>query len=140
METIIEDDMLQESAQALQSGHSCHSENHVYRLSPKALAGAGEDVLPLFLDASTDWQMACKMIPGGHLLPYDEAKASNFASLTAEKKIKANYTTLIQTMEQVMDQMMLTLDSQLEKHTSTLIEHMDKRLDELIEINIKSVF
>ena len=40
METIIEDDMSQESVQALQSGHSCHTKNHVYGLSPEALAGA----------------------------------------------------------------------------------------------------
>lgn len=140
METIIEDDMSQESIQALQSGHSRHTENRLYGLSPEALAGAGEDVLPLFLDASTDWQVACKVVPGGHLLPYNEARASNFASLAACKKIKANYTTPLRTMEQVMDHMMSALDSRLEKHTKTIIEHMDKKLEELIETRIASVF
>lgn len=140
METIVEDDLSHESVQALQSGHSRHTENRLYGISPEALAGAAEDVLPLFLDASTDWQVACKIVPGGHLLPYKEAVASRFTSLVAEKKIKANYTTPVQTMEQVMDRVLLALDTQLEKQTKDLFGHIDKKLEELITTRVMSMF
>jgi len=139
METIMEDDMSQESVQALQSGHSRHTENRLYGISPEALSGAAEDVLPLFLDASTDWQVACKVVPGGHLLPYNEATASKFSSLAAGRKIKANYTTPVQTIEQVMDRMVSVLDTQLEKHTNSLIGHIDKKIEELIETRIAGI-
>ncbi|KAJ7618087.1 hypothetical protein FB45DRAFT_1103529 [Roridomyces roridus] len=45
---------------ALQSGHKSSTENRVYGLSPDALAGATEDVLQLFLEASTEWQKVTK--------------------------------------------------------------------------------
>lgn len=140
MEIIVEDDLSHESVQALQSGHSRHTENHLYGISPEALAGAAEDVLPLFLDASTDWQVACKVVPGGHLLPYNEATASRFTSLIAEKKIKANYITPVRTMEQVMDRVLLALDTQLEKQTKDLFKHIDQKLEELITTRVMGMF
>ena len=60
---------------ALQAGHSRKIENQLYGLSTSALAGAAEDVLPLFLHASTTWQKRCKVIPGGQLLPYHQARS-----------------------------------------------------------------
>jgi hypothetical protein len=139
METIIEDDMSQESVQALQSGHSRHTENHVYGLSPEVLAGAAEDVLPLFLDASTDWQVACKIVPGGHLLRYSEATALHFSALAAGKKIKANYTTPVGTIEQVMDRVTLALDAKLEKQIQRVMDHIDKKLEEVVETRFASM-
>lgn len=53
-----------ESIQALQSGHSTHIENHIYGRSPDALAGLPEDILPLFLKSSVEWQQTCKTVPG----------------------------------------------------------------------------
>ena len=104
------------------------------------MAGAAEDVLPLFLDASTDWQVACKVVPGGHLLPYYEATASRFTPLSAEKKIKANYITPVQTMEQVMDRVLLALDSKLEKQTKDLFKHIDQKIEEFITTRVMGVF
>jgi hypothetical protein len=139
METIIDDDMSKESVQALQSGHSRHTENHIYGLSPEVLAGAAEDVLPLFLDASTDWQVACKIVPGGHLLHYSEATASHFSALAAGKKIKANYMTPVGNIEQVMDRVTLALDEKLEKHINKLMDHIDKKLEEVVETRFASM-
>ncbi|KAF8909042.1 hypothetical protein CPB84DRAFT_1843383 [Gymnopilus junonius] len=76
-----------DTIQALQSGHCCKTENWVYGLSPDVLAGASEDVLPLFLDASTDWQMECKVIPGGLVLSYRSALMSSFDKLVAKEKV-----------------------------------------------------
>lgn len=54
-----------ENIGALQAGHSCSTENHIYGLSTSALASAAEDVLPHYLHASTTWQKHCKVVPGG---------------------------------------------------------------------------
>ncbi|KDR69489.1 hypothetical protein GALMADRAFT_1352513 [Galerina marginata CBS 339.88] len=140
MDLLIEEDDSQESVQALQSGHSRHTDNQLYGISPEALAGLSEDVLPLFLDASTDWQVACKVVPGGHLLSYSEARVASFATLAAGQKIKANYTTPVKTMEQVMDRVMLTLDTCLEKQTNSLLTHIDKTLEERISTRVTDMF
>lgn len=140
MEIIVEDDDSQESVHALQSGHSRHTENHLYGLSPEALAGASEDVLPLFLDASTDWQVACKVVPGGHLLAYSNAKASNFAELALSKKIKANYTTPVRTMEEIIDRLTMVLDARLEKETNNIIKHLENKLEDNLIRQVAEVF
>ncbi|KAG1832560.1 hypothetical protein DFJ58DRAFT_736345 [Suillus subalutaceus] len=43
--------------EALQAGHSRATENRIYGLSPDALASGAEDLLPLFLQASNNWQL-----------------------------------------------------------------------------------
>jgi hypothetical protein len=72
------DDVVEEGAEdtveALQAGHSRATENRIYGLSVQSLAGAAEDVLPCFLNASTTWQIKCKTAPGGTLLPYRKAR------------------------------------------------------------------
>ncbi|KAK2465436.1 hypothetical protein APHAL10511_002790 [Amanita phalloides] len=73
---------------ALQSGHSVASENRLYGLSPDALLGASEDVLQLFLNASTEWQVVNKVVPGGHGLPYHECTMDHFDHLCNEGIIK----------------------------------------------------
>lgn len=61
---------------ALQAGHTRATENRIYGLSTQGLAGAAEDVLPLFLQASTAWQERCEATPGGRCLSYQQARAS----------------------------------------------------------------
>ncbi|KAG6369854.1 hypothetical protein JVT61DRAFT_13414 [Boletus reticuloceps] len=73
MEHIVEMDET-ENVDALQAGHTRGTENHIYGLSTHSLAGTAEDVLPLFLQASTSWQEHCKVPVGGHFVPYDQAK------------------------------------------------------------------
>jgi len=48
----------------LQYGHGKHVHNSTYGLSHDAAAGLPEDVLPYYLDASTDWQVLSRVIPG----------------------------------------------------------------------------
>jgi hypothetical protein len=47
-----------------QAGHSRALEDRLYGLSPDALLGAAEDLLPLFMAASTKWQILHKAVPG----------------------------------------------------------------------------
>ena len=124
MEITMEDDENQDSIQALQSGHSRQTENHLYGITAEALAGAAEDVLPLYLDASTDWQVACHVVPGGHMLPYTEAISSKFSYLASNNKIKVNYSTPVTTMEQVTERVLKEIDIKLENQTQVLLDRM----------------
>lgn len=72
----IVEDGAEDTVEALQAGHSRATENRIYGLSVQSLAGAAEDVLPLFLNASATWQIKCKTAPGGSLVPYSKARYS----------------------------------------------------------------
>jgi len=80
LQELIEEDEEEESIAALQSGHSRKTENRIYGISQETLQGAAEDVLPLFLDATTDWQTVCHIIPGGLRLHYRNALMRFFRS------------------------------------------------------------
>lgn len=80
MEDLFEEDNM-ESVQALQSGHSRQTENRVYALSADSLLGAPEDLLPLFLEASKDWQIACRIVPGGLGQSYLDSKVCHFQAI-----------------------------------------------------------
>ncbi|KAF7368146.1 ATP-dependent DNA helicase tlh1 [Mycena sanguinolenta] len=73
---------------AMSSGHSLRTENMVYGLSPDSLAGAPEDVLPLFLFGSGEWQTLHRMVPGGLGLHYRAARCHKFAALVSDGTIK----------------------------------------------------
>ncbi|KAG1855255.1 hypothetical protein F4604DRAFT_1590815, partial [Suillus subluteus] len=79
-EDLLEDDE-QDTVEALQAGHNRSTENRIYGLSPDALAGAPEDLLPLFLQASTNWQLVMHTVPGGLQLPYTLARSHKFKQL-----------------------------------------------------------
>ncbi|KAA1479881.1 hypothetical protein DENSPDRAFT_902459, partial [Dentipellis sp. KUC8613] len=77
VQSLLEDDDY-DTIEAQQTGHSRATENRVYGLSPQALAGPGEDVLPLFLRASTRWQETCHVRPGGAWMSYSDASATKY--------------------------------------------------------------
>lgn len=72
VEDVVELDEM-EDAEALQAGHTRATENRIYGLSTHSLAGAAEDILPLFLKASTSWQDHCQVPMGGQFIPYNQA-------------------------------------------------------------------
>jgi superfamily II DNA helicase RecQ len=78
LQELVEGDDEQESVEALQMGHTRKTDNKVYGVSQEALRGAPEDILPLFLEASTDWQIICRVVPGGLNLCYSDALMSSF--------------------------------------------------------------
>ncbi|TEB27627.1 P-loop containing nucleoside triphosphate hydrolase protein, partial [Coprinellus micaceus] len=63
---------------ALQSGHSVQTERRIYGLDHDSLAGISEDHIILYLEASTEYQKAFGIPPGGLGMPYDKAKMSDF--------------------------------------------------------------
>ncbi|OBZ66042.1 ATP-dependent DNA helicase tlh2 [Grifola frondosa] len=82
------DDHEEDTVEALQVGHSKATEDRVYGITTATLQGVSEDVIPMFLEASTKWQIECHVVPGGLLLPYKQAQSSNFIQLVRDNKIK----------------------------------------------------
>jgi hypothetical protein len=78
-----------QSIHAWQSGHSPTVEKNIYGLSPDAMLGASEDVIHLFLEASTDWQKEFKVVPGGLGLSYCTATTDHFDNLIKQDIIKS---------------------------------------------------
>ncbi|KAI6035743.1 hypothetical protein EDC04DRAFT_2604933 [Pisolithus marmoratus] len=72
VEDIIEMDT-EDNVEALQAGHSRSTENRVYGISVEALAGAAEDILPAYLNASMEWQRHCQVPLGGQSTSYKKA-------------------------------------------------------------------
>ncbi|KAI6043205.1 hypothetical protein EDC04DRAFT_2600382 [Pisolithus marmoratus] len=72
VEDIIEMDT-EDNVEALQAGHSRSTENQVYGISVEALAGAAEDILPAYLNASMEWQRHCQVPLGGQSTSYKKA-------------------------------------------------------------------
>ncbi|KAG6809556.1 hypothetical protein H0H87_011726, partial [Tephrocybe sp. NHM501043] len=70
-----------DTIEAQQASHSRQTENRIYGLSADALSGVAEDVLPLYLDASTEWQLEAKAVPGGLGLPYEACRSVHFEGL-----------------------------------------------------------
>jgi hypothetical protein len=89
-EELLEEDG-QDTVEALQAGHTRATENRIYGLSPDALAGAAEDLLPLFLQASTNWQLLMKTVPGGLELAYTHASSKHFKELAESIYLMAIY-------------------------------------------------
>ncbi|KAI6158487.1 hypothetical protein EDD17DRAFT_1488651 [Pisolithus thermaeus] len=73
VEDIIEMDR-EDNVEALQAGHNRSTENRVYGISVEALAGAAEDVLPAYLNASMDWQRHCQVPLSGQSTSYKKAR------------------------------------------------------------------
>lgn len=89
-EDLLEEDT-EDTVDALQAGHSRATENRLYGLSVETLAGPAEDVLPLFLNASTTWQVRCKAVPGGALIPYAEARFNHNRSPSESALVQDAY-------------------------------------------------
>lgn len=77
-----------ETMGALLAGHSRKVENRVYGLSPDVLAGPAEDVMPLYLEGSTELQVEWRVVPGGLPLSYKQARHHHFEGLVSCGQIK----------------------------------------------------
>jgi hypothetical protein len=79
-----------DSVHALQSGHSEATERRIYGLTPESILGGTEDVMALFLEASTEWQRLHKIVPGGVSLPYFDTVMSKYSELQEVGLIKTS--------------------------------------------------
>lgn len=92
-ELLEEDD--QDTVEALQAGHNRSTENRVYGLSPDALASGAEDLLPQFIQASTNWQLLMRAVPGGLKLAYTDARAHCFKQLGESGKFGPDFEATV---------------------------------------------
>ena len=81
-----------DNVEALQAGHTWATESQIYGLSVHTLAGAPEDVLPCYLEASTSWPKQCQTVPGGTLLPYNQAHSHNATVTTTTTSSSSKYS------------------------------------------------
>lgn len=89
-ENLSEDDE-QDTVEALKAGHNRSTKNRIYGLSPDALAGVPEDLLPLFLQARTNWQLVMDTVPGGLQLAYTLARSHEFKQLAESGKFGSDF-------------------------------------------------
>jgi len=75
---------------ALQAGHSLQTERRVYGLSDESMLVESHIHLQHFLEASTDWQKLCRIVPGGQMLPYNQARGVDYRD--PPKKSNADQT------------------------------------------------
>ena len=81
-----------DSVAAVQAGRSRDTDIRTYGISHDDLHGAPEDVLPMFIDCSTQWQATCHVVPGGLDLSYMEARSANFHKLVHAGQITSMQT------------------------------------------------
>jgi hypothetical protein len=62
-----EDEQEAAEVRALQFGHSSETHNRIYGLSSENALGVSEDILPLFMQHSVEWQVVGRVIPGMNL-------------------------------------------------------------------------
>lgn len=118
-ELFAEDNM--DTIGAIQMGHSRSTENRVYGLEANGLGGAPEDLLRLFLEASSDWQVVLGLVPGGLKLRYQDAMTVHFQSLVETQRIrlrlrplKSLQSEISTVVESVFDRMWLKISRELE--------------------------
>ena len=74
------------TVQAMQASHTTQTENRIYGLDDSATVTGADLELQAFLVASTDWQHACHVMPGGTTLPYFESTTEKYANIIQAKK------------------------------------------------------
>ena len=58
------EDNIEDTIYAEQAGHTLQTERRIYGLSPESLITQAEDILPIYLKASSEWQSHMKTVPG----------------------------------------------------------------------------
>ena len=135
--TDIADQTAASTVYAMLNGHSPGTENRVYGLSPDATMGASEDVFHLYLDASTDWQKAFKIVPGGLGLAYTQVRSNMFDNLVKQDviKIKNKPRALQDSVHQPVDNftsnMLRDFQTSTAKTDALILERQEETLTQL---------
>lgn len=136
----IEDDATS-TINAFQAGHSPWTEKMVYGLSPDALLGASEDVLFLYLNASKEWQLALRVVPGGLSLPYKDATRDKFDGLVVQGIIKMNNSlpmaagpVLNTPMNATFEQMFADFQQKSMKADAVIVAKQDETLQAISDL------
>ena len=117
IDELIEDDE-SETVGAAQANHKRLTENRIYGISPEALAsGNADDVFPLYLKHSTDWQAVCGVHRGGSLQPYNQCLAKDRPPITEQQQFSLKTTPLVAEILAGLAPMMKTMIETTVKET-----------------------
>ena len=125
------------TVEALQSGHSRDTENRIYGISTDRLSGPGEDVLPLFLDVSTDWQVANRITPGGYCLSYRDAIARKYPRLVQEKIVKSDFIRPHGHMQDVVDKIAHIVQDKMDAQVGKVVDALIPKLQQILADALK---
>jgi hypothetical protein len=127
-----------EMVAALQAAHSVQTERRLYGLSDESMLVESHIHLQHFLDASTDWQNLCRIVPGGQMLPYNQARGVDYhdplknsnEGRTHMGLTNANLTYIVDHLKPAISSMVLSLNA--EKFTT----QFGPLLDDMISASI----
>jgi hypothetical protein len=116
----------EESVEAAQAGRRRETGHRIYGVSHDTLDGMAEDVLPLFLDCSTDWQKLLQVVPGGLGLSYHDARGEQFGEL-----VKSGVITLTTTNNNNNNNNNNLPD--IDKLADTIVDRVTTKMERLIK-------
>lgn len=123
-----------DSVAAAQAGRSRSTDIRIYGVSHDDLHGAPEDVVPLFIDCSTEWQVKCHVVPGGLGLSYKEARSANFAGLVRSGTIHQKTTGKGKDVETITTAVVNTLKPMVQDQIKDAVVNVVKpMLEDLIK-------
>ncbi|PSR72115.1 hypothetical protein PHLCEN_2v12008 [Hermanssonia centrifuga] len=131
-QNLMDDNLGDDYIGAEQTGHTVDTERMKNAVSPEALAGLPEDLFPLFLQASSEWQKVMKIVPGSLSLTYLEAGCGHFQALVEQKKIsmKKVSNTGLQAAEINTEEIAAKVVNQI---TPQLLQHIDTMSNTIVE-------
>lgn len=128
-----------DTVDALQAGHSRATENRIYGLSPDALSGPAEDLLPHFLQASIKWQLILHTMPGGLGLPYKSADSAQFQHLAKSGQlgieVQRDLLGHIEPQQNILSEERIA-DRILDKIQDNLVKNLESRLIDKISVSL----
>ena len=112
---------------ASQAHYSHQTENHIYVISATVLAsGNADDIFPLYLQHSTDWQEVCGVQRGGTLKPYEKSMAKDVEQVLANPAQSAATSTVV---KELLDVLLPALKTVVQ----TTVEETVSRLKQVCE-------
>jgi hypothetical protein len=126
IEDLIEQDG-KETIAASQAHHSRLTENRIYGISAIALAsGSADDIFPLYLKHSTDWQEVCGVQRGGTLEPYTKCLAKELKKSAPNPVTSATSLIVKELLDLLLPALKTMVQSTVEETVSRLQEACPK--------------
>ena len=123
---------------AQQAGHSVHTERRLYGLSDESMLVESHIHLQHFLDASTDWQNLCRVVPGGQGLPYNKARGIDYHDPHKNSNVQHSHASLTKpNLDYIVDNLKPAIQSIcMSLNAEKFVEKFGPLLDEMVSASI----
>jgi len=135
-----------ETPAALQAAHSVQTENRVYGISGDSTITGSHTLMEEFVDASIEWQILLKTMPGGLKLPYSQVRATEFPEFIKreiaereKEKRKAIAPEMNMLSDMVVEKLKPTLQS-ANVDVEALISGLLHILKKMVDTSVKEAF